>query len=338
MTTLQQKKIFNENGDDSLEFRQLIGGNPTGIANLNQVKYKWASPLWKIMLNNFWIPEKISLVEDKVTIKNLTPDELDAFKSTLSFLIALDSMQTANLPRLSDYITAPEVSALFTLQAFQEQIHSNSYQYILQELFPSVERDEIYNYWRSKPTLLKRNKFIAEQYQKFIDNPTHENYKIALAADFALEGVYFYNGFKFFYQLASRGKAVETSTIIKLIDLDEVTHVSLHSNLIKEVFDRTNSNDVAILTNTLIEAANQEIDWGHEVYGDRILGISKESTEKYVKYITNQRAKVIGIPVPFKGFTEDPYAFLEAKKKGNFFETTIDEYSQSSAVEGWDSF
>jgi len=35
MTTLQQKKIFNENGDDSLEFRQLIGGNPTGIANLN---------------------------------------------------------------------------------------------------------------------------------------------------------------------------------------------------------------------------------------------------------------------------------------------------------------
>lgn len=335
---LKQKQIFNDKGDDSLEHRQLIGGDPTGIANLNSVKYKWTSNLWKIMLNNHWIPEKVSLVEDKVSMKELTADEMNAFKNTLSFLIALDSMQTANLPKLADYITAPEVSSIFVIQTFQEQIHSNSYQYILQELFSSVDREEIYNYWRTNPILLKRNKFIAEQYQKFIDEQTEENFKIALAADFALEGVYFYNGFNFFHQLASRNKAVQVDTMIRYIENDEVTHVSFMVSLIKEIFDKDNAKDVELLTNTLITAADHEIEWGHSVYGDRILGISNESTEQYIKYLTNQRAKAIGIPVPFSGFTKNPYEYLDVKKRGNFFESQVIEYSQSTAVSGWDDF
>ena len=128
---LEVKKIFDEGGSDEIEDRKLVGGRSTGIANLNSVKFKWASSLYTIMLNNHWIPEKISLVEDRVTIKELTADEMKAFKNTLSFLIALDSMQTANLPRLSNYITAPEVSSIYTLQEFQEMIHSQSYQYLL---------------------------------------------------------------------------------------------------------------------------------------------------------------------------------------------------------------
>jgi len=335
---LELRKIFNPLGDDTMDGRQLIGGNPTGIANLNSVKYKWASPLYKIMVNNFWIPEKVSLVDDRVTIKELTPDELNAFKNTLSFLIALDSMQTANLPKLADYVTAPEVQAIFTIQTFQELIHSQSYQYMLQELFPTLEREEIYNYWRTNPLLLERNTFIAKQYEKFNDDKTKENFKLALAADFALEGIYFYNGFNFFYQLAARNKVANVAKLIKYIENDEVTHVSFMVSLIREVFDLTLESDKEILRSTIMAAVDQEIAWGHEIYGDRILGISKKSTEDYVKYIANQRCKVIGLGVVYKGFTENPYAYLDQAKKANFFESVVTEYSQSSAVSGWDNF
>jgi ribonucleoside-diphosphate reductase beta chain len=332
---LSQKKIFNSEGSDDISDRELVGGNPTGIANLNSVKYKWASSLYTIMVNNFWIPQKISLVEDKVTLAELTPDELSALKNTLSFLIALDSMQTANLPKLADYITAPEVSAIFTLQAFQELIHSQSYQYLLQELFPSVDREEIYNYWRTNPLLLERNQFIANQYEKFNEEKSMENFKIALAADFALEGIYFYNGFNFFYQLASRNKVPRVAKMIKYIENDEVTHVSFMASLIRETFDES---DKEMLHETLKTAALQEIVWGKEIYGDRILGVSEDSTESYVKYLANQRAKVVKIGTIFPGYNENPYAYLDAKAKGNFFETKVEEYSQSTAVEGWDSF
>jgi len=319
-----------------MEARKLIGGTPTGIANMNSIKYKWANPIFKIMLNNFWIPEKVSLVDDRVTLKELTPDEMDACKNTLSFLIALDSMQTANLPKLADYITAPEVQNLFTLQAFQEMIHSLSYQYILQELFPSIDREEIYNLWRTNPKLLERNKFISALYEQFNEEKTERTFKIALAADFALEGIYFYNGFKFFYQLASRNKIVNVAQLIKYIENDEVTHVSFMVNLIRETFDMNNEDDREILRSTIMTATEHEIEWGVDNYGDRILGITPQSTEGYNKYNANKLGKLVGLGVLYKGFTTDPYEYLNQAKKANFFETKVTEYSQSTAVGGWD--
>ena len=56
---MKEKLVFNSECNDAPENRLMLGGNTTGIANLNSVKYKWASQLYKIMLNNFWIPEKI---------------------------------------------------------------------------------------------------------------------------------------------------------------------------------------------------------------------------------------------------------------------------------------
>jgi ribonucleoside-diphosphate reductase beta chain len=336
--TLEQKKIFDELGDDSATARHIINGSATGIMNLNSVKYLWAPKLYKIMLNNFWIPEKISLVDDKVTIKELTKDELAAFKYTVSFLIALDSMQVNNLPNIANYITAPEVSGLFTIQAFQELIHSQSYQYLLQELFPSTEREEIYNLWRDNPLLLRRNKFIASQYQRFVDEKSELNFKHALAADFALESIYFYNGFQFFYQLASRNKVANVAKMIKYIENDEVTHVNMYLNIIREVFDLNSEEDRNILIENIMQASEQEIEWGKEIYGDRILGISTQSTEVYVKYLTNQRTKLLGLGVVYKGFTKNPYEYLNVEKRENFFETRVTEYSRSEAVDGWDDF
>lgn len=331
-------KIFNPEGDDSLEGRKLFGGNPTGIANLNSVKYKWATTLYKVMLNNHWIPEKVSLVEDKATVKELTPDEMVALKNTLSFLIALDSMQTENLPNIGSMITAPEVKTLVVLQTFQEMIHSQSYQYMLQELFPSNERDEIYNYYRTNPKLLRRNKVIADLYEKFNQERTQEAYLVSLAADFVLEGLFFYIGFNFFYQLASRNKLVGPAKMIKYIENDEVTHVSFMRYLIEEAFNLDNPEHRALLEKVIRDAVEEEITWGHEIYGDRILGISKQSTEQYVKWLANQRAKLIGLGTLYPGFTKNPYAHLDQVKREGFFETTVTEYSQSSAVSGWDDF
>ena len=53
--------LFNHQGNDDAVNRAIIGGNSTGIANLNNVRYKWASSLFNTMLNNFWIPQKVDL-------------------------------------------------------------------------------------------------------------------------------------------------------------------------------------------------------------------------------------------------------------------------------------
>lgn len=336
---LFERKVFNEKGDDSMTARQIVGGNATGITNMNSVKYKWTNDLMKIMLNNHWLPEKVSLVDDRVTLKELTPHELEALKDTVSFLVALDSMQGAMLPRISSYITAPEISAIYSIQEFQELIHSLSYQYLLQELFVSTsERDEIYNRYRENPHLLKRNKMISAIYQEFVEAPTLRNFKRILAADYALEGIYFYSGFNYFYQLAYRNKLPGASKIIKYIENDEVTHVSFFSYQIKEVFDLNDPDDREILVSTLMNACEEEIAWCHETYGNNILGVSRESSEQHMKWLTNQRAKLVKVGVLYKGFTKNPYQYLDGDRRENFFETNVTEYSQATAVEGWSDF
>ena len=82
-------------------------------------------------MNNFWIPEEINLSQDVKDYRNLDRAEKTAYDKILSFLIFLDSMQSANLPNIGEYITANEVNLCLTIQAFQEAVHSQSYGYIL---------------------------------------------------------------------------------------------------------------------------------------------------------------------------------------------------------------
>ncbi len=52
---MEQKLLFNPNGDDSIQTRTIIKGNTTNLFNLNDVKYVWANKLYRIMMANFWI-------------------------------------------------------------------------------------------------------------------------------------------------------------------------------------------------------------------------------------------------------------------------------------------
>lgn len=117
---MQRKKLFNVNGNDEIINRRMIGGNVTNLFNLNNVKYQWANKVYRLMMENFWIPEKVSLFDDKRAYEELTASEKAAYDGILSFLVFLDSIQTNNLPNISEYITAAEVNLILAIQTYQE--------------------------------------------------------------------------------------------------------------------------------------------------------------------------------------------------------------------------
>jgi ribonucleoside-diphosphate reductase beta chain len=330
---LEKKKLFNVDGSDEIIDQNIVNGNGTGILNLNNVKYSWTKGFYRVMVGNHWIPEKVSMAKDKITINDLTPEEDVAVQDTLSFLIFLDSLQVNNLPHISDYITDSSVTNLLVIQAFQETIHSQSYQYILESLYPSMQRESIYNRWRDNPLLLERNRFIASQYENFVDNPTHENFKRVLIANLLLEGIYFYSGFNLFDQLASRKKLVQTQKMIDYIRTDEQTHVALFIKIIHEVMDTQQEKEW--IYEAVKEAVNQEMKWAVNTYSNNILGISEQSAKDYVKHLGNTRLRALGLEEIF-GDIKNPYSHL-GKGRENFFESgAVTEYSRSEAVEGWD--
>ena len=336
---MKKRLIFNPTGDDSAATRQLTGGNITNLINMNQVAFPWATALYKRMLELFWIPSQIPMSQDISCFKTLTLDEQRAFKGILSFLIFLDSIQTGNIPRLADYFTAAELIQALSIHAFQESVHSQSYQYLIESLFSSAEeKDDIYDFWREDKILFKRNQEIAQIYQDFSDEPSELNFTRSVIANYLLEGLYFYNGFNFFFALESRGLMKNTATMIRYIARDELVHCTLFENILREL--RPDADIVYEITKAAVDA---EIEWSVHILDNSILGINHKSIVQYTHYMADYRLKKIGLE-PLYGAPENPYKHLEKNQDvgssgtvfSNFFEEKVVSYSHSSAVDNWD--
>ncbi len=334
--------IFNPAGNDTISARTIIKWNTTWLFQLNATKYTWAKSLYQVMIWNFWIPEKVSgLWEDAVQFKNtLTDDERRAYKWILSFLIFLDSIQTVNLPNFSDFITAPEVNLILSIQAYQEAIHSQSYATILETVVDSKERDGIYYFWREDKNLLERNTFIWGIYQDFIDNPNDKTFFRWIIGNFLLESIYFYNGFAFFDTLADSTKMVATDRMINYIRRDELTHVTIFANIIKEIKKEfPDIYDENLINEMMTTAVDQEIKWSKHILWKNIIGMSYQNIDNYTKWLANNRLSMLWISPLYPEIITNPYKHLDRlqdnnSEKWNFFESTVTNYSQSSSMNG----
>lgn len=341
---IQRKALFNENGDVELTKRRVINGNTTNLNDFNNIKYTWVSDMYRTMMNNFWIPEEINMNQDIKDYRNLDEHEKRAYDKILSFLIFLDSIQTANLPNIGDYTTANEINLILTIQAFQEAIHSQSYSYILDTIASPEERSEILYQWRDDKHLLDRNKFIGNIYNEFVKNPNKETYMKAVIGNYILEGIYFYSGFMFFYNLGRIGKMPGTVQEIRYINRDENTHLWLFRNIVlelqkeePELFTQEKKQEYRDM---LLEGVRQEIEWGKYVIGDNIQGLTGQMIQDYIEYLGNLRARGLGLGNLFDRNEFEPQSMKWVSEysdpneiKTDFFEGKVTAYSKSSVFE-----
>ena len=338
--------MFNIDGDDRPENRAIWFGNSTNLMNLNNCRYDWAIDLYRQMRDNFWVPQKINITQDVTDYTQLTASDRRGFDGILSYLTFLDSIQVCNIPNLKGMVSAPEITLCMAEQISQEAMHSASYQYIIETVIPSDRRQEIYDFWRTDKILKERCQYIANFYQQYVDSPTEQNYFISLTANYLLESLYFYQGFIFYYNLASRHLMSGCADVFKMINRDELSHVRLYQKLIKEaiaIFPYCEDEIYSMFDN----AVNHEKTWSNHIIGDQVLGITSDSIDQYTKYLANIRLKAIGLRPLYEGskYKKSPYSHLEKSSdtqgnghsKANFFESTVTSYVMSSGLTGWDN-
>ena len=298
MTELKKKPLFNPEGDLDVRLRRMIGGNTTNLNDFNNMKYAWVSDWYRQAMNNFWIPEEINLSQDVKDYPRLLPAERSAYDKILSFLVFLDSIQTANLPNIGAYITANEVNLCLSIQAFQECVHSQSYSYMLDTICSPVERNDILYQWKTDEHLLRRNTFIGNCYNEFQERKDAPTLLRVMMANYILEGIYFYSGFMFFYNLSRNGKMSGSAQEIRYINRDENTHLWLFRNIItelqKEQPELFTAESVQALREMMREGVEQEIAWGHYVIGDDIPGLNRQMISDYIRYLGNLRWTSLG--------------------------------------------
>lgn len=343
MAKLVKKPLFNPMGDIDIPSRRMIGGNPTNLNDFNNMKYQWVSPWYRQAMNNFWIPEEINLAPDKKQYPTLPPAERRAYDKILSFLIFLDSIQTANLPNIGQYITANEVNLCLCIQTYQEAIHSQSYSYMLDSICEPNERDSILFQWKDDEHLLRRNTFIGDIYNAFQEEKSLDNFMKVLIGNYILEGVYFYSGFMFFYNLARNNRMPGSAQQIRYINRDEATHLWLFRNILNELQQEEPSlftpEKQKVYREMLLEGCEQEIAWGQYAIGEDIEGLNGQMVSDYIRFLGNQRAATLGLEPLYEGYDKEPETMKWVSQYSNanmiktdFFEARSTAYAKSSAL------
>ena len=340
---LQKRPLFNPDGDIDVRDRRMIFGNTTNLNDFNNMKYEWVSDWYRQAMNNFWVPEEINLGVDIKDYPLLTEPERRAYDKILSFLIFLDSIQTANLPNVSAYITANEVNLCLSIQTFQEAIHSQSYSYMLDTICEPQKRMEILYQWKDDEHLLRRNKYIGDLYNAFQENQDIYNFLRVLVANYILEGVYFYSGFMFFYNLGRNNKMPGSAQEIRYINRDENTHLWLFRNIINEMrteYKEYFTDELCEEFREMIrEGCEQEMAWGAYIIGDDIQGLNSSMVRDYIMYLGNLRCQNIGLANIYEGHETEPETMRWVTQYSNanmiktdFFEARSTAYAKSGAL------
>ncbi|MET3695747.1 ribonucleoside-diphosphate reductase beta chain [Bacillus oleivorans] len=343
MTIVQKRKLMDETAPNAST--GIINGRSSNVLNWDDVRFPWAYPKYKTMLANFWTPFEINMSKDIKQFPTLTQDEQETFLKVIGLLALLDSIQTDYAGKVADYLTDSSLHAIMIILAQQEVVHNHSYSYVLSSIVSKSKQDEVFDYWRNEPVLKKRNEFVTKGYEDFVENPNVENLLKSVIYDVILEGLFFYSGFAFFYNLARNQKMLATSTMINYINRDEQIHVGLFEKIFKEVLKENPEYDTEELkvfgTETFKVAAELEIEWGRTIIGSKIAGILMQELEAYIKFMANKRAKQLGFPPPFEGYRTNPLKWIIAYQevdlgKTDFFEQKSRQYTKASEVNGFD--
>lgn len=341
---LKRNALFNPSGDTEIRLRKMIGGNTTNLNDFNNMRYKWVSDWYRQAMNNFWIPEEINLSQDVKDYPRLDNAEREAYDKILSFLVFLDSLQSNNLPTISEYVTANEVNLCLHIQAFQECVHSQSYSYMLDSICSPEKRNEILYQWKTDEHLLRRNTFIGNCYNEFQECQNDFTLMKTLIANYILEGIYFYSGFMFFYNLSRNGKMPGSAQEIRYINRDENTHLWLFRNIIlelkKEEPELFTPDKVETYKAMMTEGVEQETAWGEYVIGDNIQGLNRQLIRDYIRYLGNLRWSSLGYGALFEDNLKEPESMQWVSQYSNanmvktdFFEAKSTAYAKSTALE-----
>lgn len=323
----------------------IINGKTSGILNWNDIPYPSFYRAYKELSTNFWIPDEVDMKLDMRQYEDLSAREKNAYDSIIGLLATLDSPQTRFIYNVAEYITDPAAHANAAIIGQQEVIHNESYSYVLASITDLANQNRVFEIARTHPTILKRNAPIMYAYDEFMRDKTAENLLHALIQSSILEGINFYSGFAYFYNLVRQNRMTGTGKIISFINRDELAHTKFISEVIRAIVGENSELQSDQLTEYIHRAFEHavtlESQWSGEVL-DGIDGIDVDEMIRYVKYRANKMAGMLGIQPLYGENTENVMPWIKAyadnftETKTDFFEMRNASYKKTNIDNGFD--
>jgi ribonucleoside-diphosphate reductase beta chain len=324
------KTIFNTKNVDPLS-QPLFLGKDLGVQRYDIIKYPAFHRLDSKMMEFFWRPQEIELKKDRSDFKEMSDNEKFIFTSNLKYQTMLDSVICRGVPTLLEFVSNTELEACLMTWQFFEKIHSQSYSYIIQNVYSDSR--EVFNGIYEDKEIMKRAHSAIEDYNNLMgmacDTTKPADLKkqiyMTIISINILEAVRFYVSFVCSFAFAENKKMVGNADIIKLVKRDEALHLSNTQEILKilhreesEGFIKISKQCEAAAVEMFDRAAQEEKEWASYLFKDgSIIGLNETVLHQYVDWLCMSRRKAIGLPYnnvgknPIAGWTE-PWMNSEA--------------------------
>lgn len=298
------KTIFNEKNVDTRK-QPIFFGEELGLQRLDRLKYPKFLELYKEQLAFIWRPGEISLVKDAADYKQLTENEQFIFSSNLKFQTLMDSCISRGVEVLLPHISLPEVEYCVKAWTLFECIHSESYNYIIENVYPnfSEEFDSIID----NEEIMRRGRKVKEWYDKLIqvnEKNKHETLYKTLVSINILEAVQFFVSFVCSFAFANNKTMVGDANIIKLIRRDENKHLQITLTMLKHLHNNPDEGFIDVarecqqdVLDMFVQAVDEEKSWGRYLFKDgSLLGLNVPILDAYIEWVANTRLKALKLP------------------------------------------
>jgi ribonucleoside-diphosphate reductase beta chain len=207
---------------------------------------------------------------------------------------------------------------------FFEKIHSQSYSYIIQNVY--ADSSEVFEGIYEDKEIMKRADVAITDYNNLMgmacdkNKPTDIKKQIymTVVSINILEAIRFYVSFVCSFAFAENKKMVGNADIIKLIKRDEALHLA-NTQAILKILHKEDSEGFVKIAKQCEEdaikmfenAAKEEKEWASYLFKDgSIIGLNETVLHQYIDWLCMSRRKSIGLPYdnvgknPIAGWTQ----------------------------------
>lgn len=295
---------------------------------LHPIKFPEIFEMGKKAIASFWQVEELDFNNDVVEFNRMDVDEKHFVLQILAFFASADGIVIENLvENFCGEVQLPEARYFYSYQAFNEQIHSETYARLLQVYAGDNVHDLLKEAQASPPVRAKTE--FAKKHFDIVEPDPHKSFAKRLIAFACVEGINFSASFCGIYWLSSRNFECRALTFSnEFIARDEGLHRDFAVKLYKTFMNNLTHEEI---TQIVKESVQVEEVWVKHALPQPLTGMNQNLMIQYVRFTADGLLMALGVPAFYK--VENPFPFMDAISVGsktNFFERRVSEYALSS--------
>ena len=343
----EEEKPYDLSREVNPEDKRLLNCKAVDVNQLYPLKYKWAWEHYLNGCNNNWLPSEVPMAKDIELWRSdkLSDAERTIIMRNLGFFATGESLVGNNIVlAIFKHVTNPEARQYLLRQAFEEAVHTHTFQYIVDSL--GLDGREIFNMYNEVDSIKGKDEFVMSLTKSVLD-PNFTTETLEGKQDFIknlvgfyviMEGIFFYSGFVMILSFMRQNRMSGIGEQFQYILRDETIHLNFGIDLINtikmenpEVWTPQLQREILDMVD---QAASYEYAYACDCLPDGVLGLNAEMFQEYVYHIADRRLERIGLPSQYN--TKNPFPWMsetiDLAKEKNFFETRVTEYQSAGSL------